>query len=102
MVSRRIVEGLLTPCNLKYNPHALHTISPRTFRRQIVVVRVPQFVQLMSLLMLLLPPEGELIPPWLLFIEEFGEAALEFDPPPFVSEEPGRFFVAKHIRSASV
>uniref|UniRef100_A0A182UZV2 Uncharacterized protein n=1 Tax=Anopheles merus TaxID=30066 RepID=A0A182UZV2_ANOME len=48
IVSRRIVCGRLTPCSLKYSPQALHTISPRMFRRQMVVVVVPQFVQDMS------------------------------------------------------
>lgn len=48
MVSRRMECGRLTPCNLKYKPQALQTISPRRFRRQMVVVRVPQFEQDMS------------------------------------------------------
>lgn len=43
--SLRIASGRLTPCSLKYNPHALHTGSPSLLRRHRVVVRVPQFVQ---------------------------------------------------------
>lgn len=43
--SFRIASGRFTPCSLKYNPHALQTGSPSLFRRQRVVVRVPQFVQ---------------------------------------------------------
>lgn len=43
--SLRIANGRLTPCNLKYNPHALHTGSPSLLRRHNVVVRVPQLVQ---------------------------------------------------------
>jgi hypothetical protein len=43
--SFRIASGRLIPCNLKYNPQALQTGSPSLFRRQSVVVRVPQFVQ---------------------------------------------------------
>lgn len=43
--SFRIASGRLTPCNLKYKPHALHTGSPSLLRRHNVVVRVPQFVQ---------------------------------------------------------
>lgn len=43
--SFRIANGRFTPCNLKYNPHALHTGSPSLLRRHNVVVRVPQFVQ---------------------------------------------------------
>ena len=36
----------LTPCNLKYNPHALHTGSPFAFLRHNVVVEVEQLLQL--------------------------------------------------------
>lgn len=43
--SFRMARGLLTPCNLKYNPQALHTGSPSLLRLHKVVVRVPQFVQ---------------------------------------------------------
>lgn len=43
--SLRIARGRLTPCNLKYNPHALQTGSPSLLRRHNVVARVPQFVQ---------------------------------------------------------
>lgn len=45
MPSLRMANGLLTPCNLKYNPQALHTGSPSLLRLHRVVVRVPQFVQ---------------------------------------------------------
>lgn len=45
MPSLRMARGLLTPCSLKYKPQALHTGSPSLFRRQSVVVLVPQFVQ---------------------------------------------------------
>lgn len=45
MPSLRMASGRLTPCNLKYNPHALHTGSPSLFLRHNVVVLVPQFVQ---------------------------------------------------------
>ena len=40
-----VASGLLTPCSLWYSPHALHTGSPSAFRRQSVVVVVPQLVQ---------------------------------------------------------
>lgn len=87
IVSLRIVCGLLTPCNLKYKPQALHTISPRTFRRQMVVVVVPQLVQDMSLpFMLLLGVDAcaPATPP-----APFGEATLELElPPPFDSLPP--------------
>lgn len=43
--SLRIAKGRFTPCNLKYNPQALHTGSPSLFRLHNVVVLVPQLVQ---------------------------------------------------------
>lgn len=99
MVSRRIVCGRLTPCNLKYRPHALQTISPRRLRLQMVVVVVPQFVQDKSfcelcwlllalfglLLLLFLVRSSEPVHKWLPEVSGISpEAVARGDDPPII------------------